>query len=130
MSIREKPRIKIEGKDYYWHDWYKGDYTKTFNTINYSTLDLSNIPKKPGIYFFYADDVLLYVGMSVNIRTRIGAHISCNKHITRTNDPPAISKYMHNVNRVEFELYNEEDLPWIEMFYICKLKPKLNGRSF
>lgn len=33
------------------------------------------IPEKPGIYFLWSDDTLLYIGQSKNINTRIRQHL-------------------------------------------------------
>ena len=129
MLIREKPRIKEEGKTYYWHDDKKGNYTKMRPSVNYCSIDVSKLPDKPGIYFLYEDEELQYIGRTKSIKKRISTHISVNKHIINAFEPHDIAKKMHKITRVEFELYPEEDLPWIEMFYICKLFPSANSHT-
>jgi DNA polymerase III subunit epsilon len=42
-----------------------------------STSEISLLPNTPGVYFFYgADDLLLYVGKSKTIRTRVRSHFA------------------------------------------------------
>lgn len=94
--------------------------------INYCSIDVTNLPQKPGIYFLYESEDLLYVGKSKNIKTRIKAHISTNKNITNKVEPSHIDYVFHRVTQIEFYEYPEEDLPWIELFFICKLRPILN----
>ena len=88
--------------------------------------DLSN---NSGIYFLYENDSLLYVGMARNIKTRIKNHYSVNCRILNHSNPSDIDRVIHRVNRIEFEEYPYEDLLWIEMFFICKLKPLLNNQT-
>lgn len=45
------------------------------------------LPKEPGVYFFFgADDELLYIGQSLNLRARVGSyrHVTPEKHAKRT----------------------------------------------
>jgi DNA polymerase-3 subunit epsilon len=42
------------------------------------------IPETPGVYIFYGDnDVVLYVGKSVNMRSRVMAHFSGDRRVSR-----------------------------------------------
>ena len=42
------------------------------------------IPETPGVYFFYGDnDVLLYIGKSINMRSRIMAHFSGDHRVSK-----------------------------------------------
>ena len=36
--------------------------------------DIDALPKRPGVYYFYRDDTLLYVGKSVDIKARVLSH--------------------------------------------------------
>ena len=124
MEIRRNPEFRNNSDKMVYLDSRRNDYTKMTNRIQYCSLDTDNIPAKPGIYFFYMDDKLLYVGQSINIKKRIRDHISINKHITNALHPLEIDIYLHHANRIEFELYPEGELTWIESFYQTRLKPK------
>ena len=123
--IRNIPRILDKDSRRIFLDWRKDDYTKINNSVNYCVFDTSNLPERPGIYFLYDNEELLYIGMTtVSIKTRVRNHISVNKHITNANEPLKIDRWLHRVNRVEYEEYPIRELAWIELFYQCKLKPK------
>lgn len=36
--------------------------------------DIDNLPEKPGVYMFYAEEALLYIGKSTNIKERVASH--------------------------------------------------------
>jgi DNA polymerase III subunit epsilon len=43
-----------------------------------------NIPQAPGVYFFYGEnDVVLYVGKSINMRSRVMAHFSGDHRVNK-----------------------------------------------
>ncbi len=47
-------------------------------------LVFDNIPQAPGVYFFYGDnDVMLYVGKSINMRSRVMAHFSGDHRVNK-----------------------------------------------
>jgi DNA polymerase-3 subunit epsilon len=47
-------------------------------------LAFDNIPQTPGVYFFYGDnDVVLYVGKSINMRSRVMAHFSGDHRVNK-----------------------------------------------
>jgi DNA polymerase-3 subunit epsilon len=59
---------------------------------------LEHVPEVPGVYFFYGDNPLpLYVGKSVNLRERIGAHFAGD---WRSETDLRLSQ---EIRRVEFE---------------------------
>lgn len=130
MPIRDKPSIIDPDKPHFWHDWRKGDYTRLSTTVNYCSFDISKLTEVAGVYFLYINNSLVYVGKSSNLKRRIKHHISVNKNIVKSYEPSEIDKVLHLVNKIEFEIYPEEDLSWIEMFYICKLKPELNAETW
>lgn len=58
---------------------------------------LKKIPARPGVYFFYNnDDVLLYIGKSVNLKTRVRSHFSADHSNNREME------MSRQVTRVEF----------------------------
>ena len=47
-------------------------------------LAFDNIPETPGVYLFYGDnDVVLYVGKSINIRSRVMSHFSGDHRVNK-----------------------------------------------
>ncbi len=59
---------------------------------------LDHLPETPGVYFFYGDNALpLYVGKSVNLRERIGAHFAAD---WRSETDLRLSQ---EIRRIEFE---------------------------
>jgi DNA polymerase-3 subunit epsilon len=47
-------------------------------------LAFDNIPEAPGVYFFYGDnDVVLYIGKSVNMRSRVMSHFSGDHRVNK-----------------------------------------------
>ena len=47
-------------------------------------LAFDHIPEAPGVYFFYGDnDVVLYVGKSINLRARVMAHFSGDHRVNK-----------------------------------------------
>lgn len=130
MALREKPDIIDDSSIGRYHDWRKNDYTRLTPNVNYCNIDTSKIPNKPGIYFFYSGEELLYIGKAKNLKIRISAHISINKHITKYPESHRIDQLLHRINHVEFEVYPEEDLDWIELFFQTKLHPSLNALTW
>ena len=60
---------------------------------------LEHLPEAPGVYFFFGDNPLpLYVGKSVNLRERIGAHFSSD---WRSETDLRLSQ---EIRRIEFEV--------------------------
>ncbi len=47
-------------------------------------LAFDNIPEAPGVYFFYGDkDVVLYIGKSINMRSRVMSHFSGDHRVNK-----------------------------------------------
>lgn len=47
-------------------------------------LAFDNIPETPGVYFFYGDnDVVLYIGKSINMRARVMSHFSGDHRVNK-----------------------------------------------
>lgn len=69
----------------------------TLFSCNGDALDAA--PRCPGVYrFFSADDVLLYIGKSIDIGTRL------NSHFTDARDPGRQQRMMTAVHRVDCQL--------------------------
>jgi excinuclease UvrABC nuclease subunit len=79
-----------------------------------------DIPETSGIYFLYgAKDELLYIGKSVNLKSRLNAHFkklgSSNlKHLNIT------------LNKFSIMFADEERLDYLEKQMIAKYSPSLN----
>lgn len=73
------------------------DRQSTIFSCNGVTLD--SAPRCPGVYRFYSDnDVLLYIGKSIDIGTRL------NSHFADAKDPGRQQRMMTAVHRVDCEL--------------------------
>lgn len=86
------------------------------NEIKWEPLDLSNVPKLPGVYGFRLKDKWLYIGRSMKLSRRLNK----NQHIPL---------------KIALELYPDITLVYclhdcpekIENFLIRTLKPEWNG---
>jgi DNA polymerase-3 subunit epsilon len=85
---------------------------------------LANLPERPGVYLFYGEnDTLLYVGKSVNLRSRVLSHFSSDHRI---------AKDMHmaqQMKRVEWrETCGELGALLLESRLVKELSPAHNRR--
>lgn len=59
------------------------------------------IPSRPGVYFFFGqDDTLLYIGQSVDLRSRVGSY----RHVTPEKNPKRTLRLVARTTRIEWEL--------------------------
>lgn len=86
---------------------------------------LDELPRGPGVYRFYGEnDVLLYVGKSVNIAQRVASHFSGDHNTTRG------VRMSESLRRVEWtETAGELGALLLELKQIKSLKPLFNRRS-
>jgi excinuclease ABC subunit C len=85
-------------------------------------LKSSDIPHKPGVYFFQNSlDKILYVGKAVNLNGRLGYYL-------RDGDQPAkIKQLLKEANSISWEIFGSEAEALIkEAEYIKKHHPKFN----
>ena len=82
------------------------------NVPNPSKTDDIALPRSAGIYFFWKDRKVVYVGQSVDIKRRIQEH----SKLEHMRDLP-----------VSFLCFKESDLMFAEAFYIGMCKPKFNA---
>ena len=60
---------------------------------------LDNLPHSPGVYLLYGEhDVLLYVGKSINLRSRILSHFSGNRPDTKSRK---LIEHVHHIETIE-----------------------------
>ncbi|MHB1158110.1 MAG: GIY-YIG nuclease family protein [Phycisphaerales bacterium] len=55
------------------------------SVVPVSDLKQSTIPDKPGVYFFFLEDTLIYIGEGVSLRKRIGFHIASTNDLSRSS---------------------------------------------
>ena len=79
----------------------------------------------PGLYYFYLRDKLLYVGMSTNLKSRLGQHCTAEKNKTLWK---YFDTYQGEVKIfVEYyDEYGEEQLRRKESDAILNLRPLVN----
>lgn len=85
---------------------------------------VEDLPKKPGVYYFYDDsDELIYVGKSINIHDRVLSHLNNNLNKKALEMKDAIA-------RVEFELTGNELIALLlESSEIKKRQPLYNRQQ-
>lgn len=64
--------------------------------------DIANLPAQTGVYRFYRDATLLYVGKSINLRQRVQAHVSAAKRKGKE------ARYVFTANRLQHEVCSTE----------------------
>jgi len=86
---------------------------------------LNDLPRGPGVYRFYGEnDVLLYVGKSINIAQRVASHFSGDHNTSRG------MRICESLRRVEYtETAGELGALLLELRQIKTLKPLFNRRS-
>lgn len=87
--------------------------------------DFKNFPESPGLYFMYDDNnCLLYVGKSMNVRSRLKQHFKLFQGLSREQE------LKQRVTRVDFmETYHSLPTSMLELHYIKTLKPSFNRAS-
>lgn len=86
---------------------------------------LNDLPRGPGVYRFYGEnDVLLYVGKSINIAQRVASHFSGDHNTSRG------VRISESLRRVEYtETAGELGALLLELRQIKTLNPLFNRRS-
>ena len=81
---------------------------------------IKNIPDKPGIYLFYKDKELLYVGKATSLKSRVRSYLN-----PKTTRP--IEALIHEIDKVRFkETDSVLEALILEGEYIKKFKPRYN----
>ncbi len=83
---------------------------------------IRQLPDKPGIYKFFDDKDIIYVGKAVNIRKRVSSYFNkSNQHNKKT------LKLISQIKRIEFTIVDtESDAFLLENNLIKQYKPKYN----
>ena len=89
-----------------------------------SLTDIHKLPEKTGVYFFYgANEVLLYVGKSTNIRKRV------QSHFTGMMNAPLERAWKEQVIRVDYEITGSELIALLLESHRIKEKQPLYNRD-
>lgn len=84
---------------------------KLFHLENPLTLRFGNdffrsLAECPGVYFFHGSDgCLLYIGQSLNLRSRLGSY----RHVDRSRQPRRTLRLVSRVTRVEWKTCTSAD---------------------
>ncbi|WP_034256820.1 excinuclease ABC subunit UvrC [Adhaeribacter aquaticus] len=83
---------------------------------------ISHLPHKPGVYKFYDDHQIIYVGKAVDIRKRVSSYFNkSNQHNKKT------LKLISNIRNIEFTIVDSEsDAFLLENNLIKQHQPKYN----
>lgn len=82
---------------------------------------IENIPSTTGIYFFYADDVPIYIGKAINLHARLTSHIR-NAELDH-KESAIITQSTHITYKTTL---SEFDALLLEARYIKEFRPKYN----
>ena len=83
----------------------------------------ATLPESAGVYFFYRDQTLRYLGKSINIRQRVQSHLSAARRGGKE------ARYVFAANRLEFERSSSELHALLrESALIKSLQPLYNKR--
>lgn len=95
--------------------------------VSYSLLDFDELKERrntelmrPGIYFLWSHDEIVYIGQSTNMHHRVGGHLSN----TGSHNYPFRGIKLTACTFVDCK---PNELPIMEALYIAKFKPRLNG---
>ncbi|MCH2189637.1 MAG: GIY-YIG nuclease family protein [Gammaproteobacteria bacterium] len=92
--------------------------------VNLSKREVDKLPNSPGVYYFYDDkSVLLYVGKSVNIKTRVLSHFSQDHKNYKD------LKMSQRIARVDYDLTPSDfGAQILEAQQVKELMPSMNRR--
>ena len=106
-------------KDLYQHDIDVSELKNAYSKLTGKTLHTEDeiiaasvvAPKLCGVYFLIHQNKIVYVGQSVNVWSRIGAHAAEGKTFSSAS----------------FVVCDKKHLDVVEALYIHTLRPRLNG---
>lgn len=88
---------------------------------------IDNLPDKPGVYFFKADDDLLYIGKATSLRDRVRSYFNADLQRSRS---PLIQKMVGEINGVDYETTGSVlEALILERNLIQKKKPPYNTKE-
>ncbi|RYU78913.1 excinuclease ABC subunit UvrC [Hymenobacter persicinus] len=82
---------------------------------------IRQLPHQPGIYKFFDDEGIIYVGKAIDIRKRVSSYFTKQDHNKKTQ------QLVKNIRRIEFTIVNSEsDAFLLENNLIKQNQPKYN----
>lgn len=82
---------------------------------------ISALPHKPGIYKYFDDEGIIYVGKAIDLRKRVSSYFTKNDHNKKTQT------LVRNIKRLEFTIVDSEsDAFLLENNLIKQHQPKYN----
>jgi len=82
---------------------------------------ISALPHKPGVYKYFDDEGIIYVGKAIDLRKRVGSYFTKQDHNKKTQ------QLVKNIRRIEFTIVDSEsDAFLLENNLIKQHQPKYN----
>ena len=82
---------------------------------------INRLPHQPGVYRYYDDEGIIYVGKAVDLRKRVSSYFTKQDHNKKTQ------QLVKNIQRIEFTIVNSEsDAFLLENNLIKQYQPKYN----
>jgi excinuclease ABC subunit C len=82
---------------------------------------INRLPHQPGVYRYYDDEGIIYVGKAVDLRKRVSSYFTKQDHNKKTQ------QLVKNIQRIEFTIVNSEsDAFLLENNLIKQHQPKYN----
>ncbi|RZJ59397.1 MAG: excinuclease ABC subunit C, partial [Hymenobacter sp.] len=82
---------------------------------------ISRLPHQPGVYRYFDDEGIIYVGKAVDLRKRVSSYFTKQDHNKKTQ------QLVKNIKRIEFTIVNSEsDAFLLENNLIKQYQPKYN----
>ena len=82
---------------------------------------ISALPHKPGVYKYFDDEGIIYVGKAIDLRKRVSSYFTKQDHNKKTQ------QLVKNIQRIEFTIVDSEsDAFLLENNLIKQHQPKYN----
>ena len=82
---------------------------------------INSLPHKPGVYKYFDDEGIIYVGKAIDLRKRVSSYFTKNDHNKKTQ------QLVRNIKRLEFTIVDSEsDAFLLENNLIKQHQPKYN----
>lgn len=91
----------------------------------FKTKILNPFPKEPGIYFIFSGDEISYIGSTVNLYARLGAHPACAEAVNLNPEKDVFVRWLPCFRESKVEP-DDIRLLTLEDHYIKKYRPCLN----
>ena len=82
---------------------------------------INSLPHKPGVYKYFDEESIIYVGKAIDLRKRVSSYFTKNDHNKKTQ------QLVRNIKRIEFTIVDSEsDAFLLENNLIKQHQPKYN----